>query len=192
MWPTTDTGRVSLTPGTAVDVAGRHRLADAAARAPPGTGGLSGGCSRKIHWTRFVTIIQPLCVFIAPADLPDDPATLQAILRAALAEIERLQFQLAGLKRNRFGRRSEKLDDETLQRATEDLEQSVAEKMAALEATAKPLAAKTKPPRQWRTAEAQSRRLARASAPGRGHRRCRGQSLRLLRRFAASDRRRPG
>jgi transposase len=85
-------------------------------------------------------------VFIAPTELPDDRATLQAILRAALAEIERLQFQLAGLKRNRFGRRSEKLNDETLQRATEDLEQSVAEKMAALEATAKPLAAKTKPP----------------------------------------------
>ena len=85
-------------------------------------------------------------MFIAPTELPDDRATLQAILRAALAEIERLQFQLAGLKRNRFGRRSEKLNDETLQRATEDLEQPVAEKMAALEATAKPLAAKTKPP----------------------------------------------
>jgi transposase len=92
-------------------------------------------------------------VFKAPADLPDDPATLQAILRAALAEIERLQFQLASLKRNRFGRRSEKLDDETLQQATEDLEQSVAEKMAALEAAAKPAdppaqspAAKIKPP----------------------------------------------
>jgi transposase len=91
-------------------------------------------------------------VFKAPADLPNDPATLQAILRAALAEIERLQFQLAGLKRNRFGRRSEKLDDETLQQATEDLEQSVAEKMAGLEAAAKPAdppaqspAAKTKP-----------------------------------------------
>ena len=85
-------------------------------------------------------------MFIAPTELPNDRATLQAILRAALAEIERLQLQLAGLKRNRFGRRSEKLDDETLQRATEDLEQSVAEKMAALEATARPLAAKTKPP----------------------------------------------
>ena len=32
-----------------------------------------------------------------------------AILRAALAEIERLQLQIAGLQRNRFGRRSEKL-----------------------------------------------------------------------------------
>jgi transposase len=81
-------------------------------------------------------------VFEAPADLPDDPATLQAILRAALAEIERLQFQLAGLRRNRFGRRSEKLADETVQHASEDLEQSVAEKMAGLEATIK---AKTRP-----------------------------------------------
>ena len=81
--------------------------------------------------------LQPVGVFEAPADLPDDPATLQAILRAALAEIERLQFQLAGLRRNRFGRRSETLSDETVQQATEDLEQSVAEKMAGLAAAAK-------------------------------------------------------
>ena len=82
-------------------------------------------------------------MFQAPADLPEDPAALQAILRAALAEIERLQFQLAGLQRNRFGRRSEKLTDETVQQASEDLEQSVAEKMAGLEAATK---AKTGPP----------------------------------------------
>jgi len=81
-------------------------------------------------------------VFETPADLPEDPAALQAILRAALAEIERLQFQLAGLQRNRFGRRSEKLAHETVQQASEDLEQSVAEKVAGLEAAAE---AKTKP-----------------------------------------------
>jgi transposase len=85
---------------------------------------------------------QPAGVFEAPADLPEDPAALQAILRAALAEIERLRFQLAGLQRNRFGRRSEKLADETVQQASEDLEQSVAEKMAALEVAAK---ARTRP-----------------------------------------------
>jgi transposase len=87
-------------------------------------------------------MVQPAVVFEAPADLPEDPAALQAILRAALAEIERLQFQLAGLQRNRFGRRSEKLAHETVQRASEDLEQSVAEKMAGLEAAAE---AKTRP-----------------------------------------------
>ena len=73
-------------------------------------------------------------VFTAPTALPDDPATLQQILRAALAEIERLQLLIAGLQRNRFGRRSEKLDDETVQQGIEDLEQSLAEKMAGLEA----------------------------------------------------------
>jgi hypothetical protein len=88
-------------------------------------------------------MLQPVGVFEAPADLPEDPAALQAILRAALAEIERLQFQLAGLQRNRFGRRSEKLADETVQQASEDLEQSVAEKMAGLEAATE---AKTRPP----------------------------------------------
>jgi transposase len=87
-------------------------------------------------------------VFEAPKDLPDDPATLHAILRAALAEIERLRLQLAGMKRNRFGRRSEKLGDDTVQQASEDLEQAVAEQMAALEAATRPpdpAKAKTKP-----------------------------------------------
>jgi transposase len=77
-------------------------------------------------------------VFTAPTDLPDDPATLQLILRAALAEIERLQLLIAGLQRNRFGRRSERLDDEALQQGVEDLEQSVAEQIARLEATSPP------------------------------------------------------
>src|SRR5450432_3590337 len=75
-------------------------------------------------------------MFTAPSTLPDDPPTLQLILRAALTEIERLQLQLAGLRRNRFGRRSEKLDDEQLQRGLEDLEQSVAEQQAGLDAAA--------------------------------------------------------
>jgi transposase len=75
-------------------------------------------------------------VFTAPTALPDDPATLQVILRAALVEIERLQLLIAGLQRNRFGRRSERLDNETLQYGIEDLEQSLAEQAAALEAAA--------------------------------------------------------
>ena len=66
-------------------------------------------------------MLQPPWVFTAPTDLPEDPATLQAILRAALTEIERLQLLIAGLQHNRFGRRSERLDDETLQHGIEDL-----------------------------------------------------------------------
>jgi transposase len=77
-------------------------------------------------------------MFTSPAALPDDPATLQAILRAALAEIERLQLLVAGLQRHRFGRRSERLDDDTLQQGAEDLEQAVAEQMAAVTAAATP------------------------------------------------------
>lgn len=75
-------------------------------------------------------------MFTAPSALPDDPAMLQLILRAALAEIERLQLLIHGLQRNRFGRRSEKLDDEQVQRGLEDLEQSVAEQQAGLDAAA--------------------------------------------------------
>jgi transposase len=77
-------------------------------------------------------------MFTAPADLPDDPATLQAILRAALAEIERLQLLIAGMQRNRFGRRSERLDDDAFEQGVEDLEQSVAEQMAGLEGAMPP------------------------------------------------------
>src|SRR5271166_1964322 len=78
----------------------------------------------------------PSCMFTAPAALPDDPATLQLILRAALTEIERLQLLIAGLQRNRFGRRSEKLDDDQVQQGVEDLEQSLAEQPAGLDAAA--------------------------------------------------------
>ena len=77
-------------------------------------------------------------MFTPPTTLPDDPVMLQLILRAALAEIERLQLQLAGLRRNRFGRRSEQLDDATLQQGEEDLEQSVAEQQAGLDAVLPP------------------------------------------------------
>jgi transposase len=73
-------------------------------------------------------------MFTVPSPLPDDPAVLRQMLLAAVAEIERLRLQIAGLQRNRFGRRSEQLDDETLQQGMEDLEQSVAEQAAGLEA----------------------------------------------------------
>jgi hypothetical protein len=83
-----------------------------------------------------LTPAQLSMLLTAPSNLPDDPATLHLIPRAALAEIERLQLQLAALRRNRFGRRSEKLDDEQVQRGLEDLEQSVAEQQAGLDAAA--------------------------------------------------------
>jgi transposase len=73
-------------------------------------------------------------LFTVPAALPEDPATLQQILRAALAEIERLRLMIAGLQRNRFGRRSERLDDAAFQQGVEDLEQSLAEQAATLDA----------------------------------------------------------
>ena len=77
-------------------------------------------------------------MFAAPTTLPDDPPTLQLILRAALAEIERLQLLLAGLRRHRFGRRSEQLDEDQTQRGIEDLEQALAEQQASLEAASPP------------------------------------------------------
>jgi len=75
-------------------------------------------------------------MFDVPTTLPDDPAALQQMLRAALAEIERQRLIIAALQRNRFGRRSEQLDEATVQRGIEDLEQSVAEQTAALDVAA--------------------------------------------------------
>ena len=129
---------------------------------------------------------------LRPHALPDDPATLRQILRAALAEIERQRLIIAALQRNRFGRRSEQLDDATVQQGVEDLEQSVAEQTAAVEAAM--------PPRQTgrngsgsasaahRAGETQSWRTAGASAAGRVGGGCRGQGVSLLRRHTACHR----
>jgi transposase len=85
-------------------------------------------------------------VFAAPTVLPDDPAALQLILHAALAEIERLRLLIAGLQRNRFGRRSERLDDAAFQQGTENLEQSLAEQVARLDAASSAAAISTPEP----------------------------------------------
>jgi hypothetical protein len=100
-------------------------------------------------------------VFFAPTALPDDPAALQLILHAALAEIERLRLLIAGLQRNRFGRRSERLDDAAFQQGTENLEQSLAEQVARLDDAASSAAATPEPsPRPPRTEPAKRNRGA--------------------------------
>src|SRR5271169_3113357 len=78
--------------------------------------------------------------------MPDDPAALQLILHAALAEIERLRLLIAGLQRNRFGRRSERLDDAAFQQGVENLEQSLAEQVAKLDAASSAAAIATPEP----------------------------------------------
>jgi transposase len=82
--------------------------------------------------------------------LPDDPTTLQHLLLEAQAEITRLQMLIAVLLRNRFGRRSERLGEEALQQGIEDIEQSLAEQAAKIEA-AQPATERTaKPPKRNR------------------------------------------
>lgn len=85
-------------------------------------------------------------MFTAPASLPDDAATLKAVLTAALAEIERLHQLISGLRRHRFGRRSEKLDDAAVEQGAEDLGQALGEQQAGLEAAAADLDPPVKPP----------------------------------------------
>jgi transposase len=99
------------------------------------------------------------------AALPDDPDTLQQMLREVVAaaaqqqavlqgavserdaEIEKLQLLIQRLLRHQFGRRSEKLSPDQLQLGLEDLEQDLAAQEAAQEAKA-PQAAEARPRRQ--------------------------------------------
>jgi len=84
--------------------------------------------------------------------LPDDPPTLQRLLREAQDEIGRLHMLIAVLLRNRFGRRSERLGEEAVQQGVDYIEQSLAEQAAKIEA-AQPAAARTaKPPKRNRGA----------------------------------------
>ena len=85
-------------------------------------------------------------MFTVPAPLPDDPAVLKQLLSAALTEIARLSLRIAGLERHRFGRRSEQLSEEALQQESEELEQSLAEQSAKLEAAAAALENQTSDP----------------------------------------------
>jgi len=86
------------------------------------------------------------------ACLPDDPATLQHLLREMAAaaeqrhtvlqnavqqrdaEIDKLQLLIKRLLRHQFGRRSEQLTPDQLQLGIEDLEQSIAAKEAGQDA----------------------------------------------------------
>jgi hypothetical protein len=96
------------------------------------------------------------------ASLPDDPATLQHLLREVVtaaeqqhtvlqdavqqrdAEIEKLQLLIKRLLRQQFGRRSEQLTPDQLQLGIEDLEQSIAENEAGQDA-ADPAGEKPRP-----------------------------------------------
>ena len=60
--------------------------------------------------------------------------TVRSEHAAAQAEIEKLRLLIRQLQRNRFGRRSEKLDPDQLQLGLEDLEQAAAAAEAAQEA----------------------------------------------------------
>jgi transposase len=99
--------------------------------------------------------------------LPDDPATLQHLLREVLAaaeqqhsvlqdavqqrdaEIDKLQLLIQRLLRQQFGRRSEQLSPDQLLLGIEDLEQTVAESQAGQDA-ADPSADKLPPRRETR------------------------------------------
>jgi len=101
------------------------------------------------------------------AALPDDPATLQHLLREVIAaaeqqhsvlqeavqqrdaEIDKLQLLIKRLLRHQFGRRSEQLSPDQLLLGIEDLEQTIAENQAKQDA-ADPAADKPRPRREAR------------------------------------------
>src|SRR5919199_3614043 len=63
--------------------------------------------------------------------------TVRSEHEAAHAEIEKLRLLIRQLQRDRFGRRSERLDPDQLQLGLEDLEQTVAAAEAAQEAASR-------------------------------------------------------
>src|SRR3954451_4824782 len=69
---------------------------------------------------------------------------------AAQAEIEKLRLLIRQLQRNRFGRRSERLDPDQLQLGLEDREQTVAAAEAAQEAASRASNTPPRPPRSLR------------------------------------------
>jgi transposase len=74
---------------------------------------------------------------MANADsLPDDPATLKAMLLAERARAERLEQIIKELQRHRFGRRAEKLPEDQLLLGLEEAEQIEASREAAQEESA--------------------------------------------------------
>src|SRR4051794_5042715 len=75
--------------------------------------------------------------------------TVRSEHEAAQAEIEKLRLLIRQLQRNRFGRRSEKLEPDQLQLGLEDLEQAAAAAEAAQEAATRSGGA-SRPPRSRR------------------------------------------
>src|SRR5215212_7709563 len=73
--------------------------------------------------------------------------TVRSEHEAAQAEIEKLRLLIRQLQRNRFGRRSEKLDPDQLQLGLEDLEQAAAAAEAAQEAASRGSDTPPRPPR---------------------------------------------
>ncbi len=97
-----------------------------------------------------------------PADLPDDVAALQAIYRLAEREIvdlrdrdqsarlpdEKLKHQLAGLRRHRFGQRSEALDQLELALEEEEIARAAAPQSDDEDAASEPVGEPKRKPRR--------------------------------------------
>jgi zinc-finger binding domain of transposase IS66/Transposase C of IS166 homeodomain len=101
-----------------------------------GVGGIKTRIADKIGWHRFGGVVQNRSVRIDLDNLPDDPATLQQMLRDVVQELntenDKLRLLIHRLVRHQFGRRrSEQLTNDQLQLGLEDLEQTVAANQAA-------------------------------------------------------------
>src|SRR4051794_34215686 len=90
---------------------------------------------------RLLPMLQQMAEIVAQqnaslASLQARHVTVLAERDAAQAEIEKLRLLIRQLQRNRFGRRSERLDPDQLQLGLEDLEQAAAAAEAAREEVA--------------------------------------------------------
>jgi transposase IS166 family protein len=115
-----------------LDVAGRHRLAQA--REDMATGGHRvRGVRVRLYCSREYVTLRDMS--ITRDDLPNDVESLKELVLAGRAEVEHLKLIIAKLKRLQFGRRSEKLDREIeqLELRLEELQVSAVPAMPASE-----------------------------------------------------------
>src|SRR3954465_8406821 len=91
---------------------------------------------------RLLQIVQQMAEIVARQNaslvsLRAEHDTVLAERDAAQAEVEKLRLLIRQLQRNRFGRRSGRLDPDQLQLGLEDLEQAAAAAEAAQEAASR-------------------------------------------------------
>jgi hypothetical protein len=143
-WPTATAGTARLTSAQLGHAVGRNRLAAARLGRAAGAGWLIlSACFALFLWRFPGCSMVDMGMSTSAPDLPDDPAVLKAMIAALRAEnaqitatlrahdllVQALRVRIAKLKKQAFGKSSEKIEREIeqLELALEDLQVAMAE-----------------------------------------------------------------